>query len=156
MVLFAIENTLELLIYVFVETLLSLSHMSEQTFRYSESFRLDLIWYSVPVCVQSHFSHVQLFATPWTVACQAPLSMGFSRQEYWSGLLCPPPGLQGIFPTQGSNPHFLCLLHWQVGFFFFLTTSATWEAHNTADRKRIIQQTDFLNQIACGIMYCHL
>ena len=30
-------------------------------------------------------SHVQLFATPWTVACQAPLSMGFSRKEYWSG-----------------------------------------------------------------------
>ena len=38
---------------------------------------------------------------PWTVAHQAPLSMGFSRQEYWSGLPCPPPG---IFPTQGSNP----------------------------------------------------
>ena len=38
------------------------------------------------------FSHVWLFATPWTVARQAPLSMGFSRQEYWSGLLCPPPG----------------------------------------------------------------
>ena len=37
-------------------------------------------------------SCVQLFATPWTVAYQAPLSMGFSRQEYWSGLLCPPPG----------------------------------------------------------------
>ena len=34
----------------------------------------------------SHFSHVQLFATPWTTARQAPLSMGFSRQEYWSGL----------------------------------------------------------------------
>ena len=33
-----------------------------------------------------------LFATLWTVACQAPLSMGFSRQEYWSGLACPPPG----------------------------------------------------------------
>ena len=32
------------------------------------------------------------FATPWTAACQAPLSMGFSRQEYWSGLPCPPPG----------------------------------------------------------------
>ena len=31
-------------------------------------------------------SHVQLFATPWTIACQAPLSMGFFRQEYWSGL----------------------------------------------------------------------
>ena len=40
----------------------------------------------------SCFSHVQLFAIPWTVACQAPLSMGVSRQEYWSGLLCPPPG----------------------------------------------------------------
>ena len=37
-------------------------------------------------------SHVQLFATPWTVALQAPLSMGFSRQEYWSGLPFPPPG----------------------------------------------------------------
>ena len=33
----------------------------------------------------SRFSHVQLFATPWTIACQAPLSIGISRQEYWSG-----------------------------------------------------------------------
>ena len=37
-------------------------------------------------------SHVQLFATPWTVAYQVPLSMGFSRQEYWSGLPFPSPG----------------------------------------------------------------
>ena len=37
-------------------------------------------------------SHVQLFLTPWTVACQAPLSLGFPRQEYWSGLPFPPPG----------------------------------------------------------------
>ena len=37
-----------------------------------------------------HFSHVRLFVTLWTVACQAPLSMGFSRQDYWSGLPCPP------------------------------------------------------------------
>ena len=42
--------------------------------------------------VLSHFSHVQLFVTPWTVTCQAPLSTGFSRQEYWSGLLGPAPG----------------------------------------------------------------
>ena len=42
-------------------------------------------------CVKS-FNHVQLFATPWTVAHQAPLSMGFPRQEYWSGLPCPSPG----------------------------------------------------------------
>ena len=37
-------------------------------------------------------SHVQLFVTPWTVSCQAPLSMEFSRQEYWSGLPRPSPG----------------------------------------------------------------
>ena len=42
------------------------------------------------VCVLSHFSRVRLFVTPWTVAHQA-LFMGFSRQEYWSGLPCPPP-----------------------------------------------------------------
>ena len=42
--------------------------------------------------VLSHFSHVRLFVTPWTIACQASLSMGFSRQEYWSGLPWLPPG----------------------------------------------------------------
>ena len=42
-------------------------------------------------CLLSHLSCVLLFVTPWTVAHQAPLSMGFSRQEYWSGLPCPPP-----------------------------------------------------------------
>ena len=42
-------------------------------------------------CVLSHFSPVGLFATLWTVAHQSPLSMGFSRQEHWSGLPCPPP-----------------------------------------------------------------
>ena len=46
-------------------------------------------------------SHVQLFTTPWTVARQAPLSMGFSRQEYWSGLPCPPPG---DLPNPGIKP----------------------------------------------------
>ena len=48
----------------------------------------------------------------WLVARQSPLSMVFSRQEYWSGLLCSPPG--GL-PTQGLNPSLLCLLHWQLG-----------------------------------------
>ena len=43
------------------------------------------------VCAQSS-SRVRLFAIPWMIANQAPLSMGFSRQEYWSGLLFPPPG----------------------------------------------------------------
>ena len=58
------------------------------------------------VCVCVH-CHVRLFATPRMVACQAPLSMGFPRQEYWSRL--PFPSL-GIFLTQGSSPH-LVLRH---------------------------------------------
>ena len=56
------------------------------------AYGLNPQWFVLCVCVVSHFSHVRLFATPWTVARQAPLSMGFSRQEYWSGLPCPPPG----------------------------------------------------------------
>ena len=46
-------------------------------------------------------SPVQHFGTPWTVARQAPLSMGFPRQEYWSGLLCP---LPGDLPNPGIKP----------------------------------------------------
>ena len=57
------------------------------------------------------FSCVRLFGTLWTVAHQDPLSMRFFRQEYWSGCHAL---LQGIFPTEGSNPDLLCLLHWQV------------------------------------------
>ena len=49
----------------------------------------------------SHFSRVQLFVTLWTIAHQAPLSMGFSRQEYWSVLPCPPPG---DLPDPGMEP----------------------------------------------------
>ena len=48
-----------------------------------------------------HLSHARLFATLWTVAHQAPLSMGFHRQEYWSGLPCPPPG---NLPHPGTEP----------------------------------------------------
>ena len=50
-------------------------------------------------------------ATPSAIGHQAPLSMGYSRQEYWNGLLFPPPG---IFPTHRLNPCFLHLLHWQA------------------------------------------
>ena len=62
--------------------------------------------------------HVWLCATPWTAPCQAPLSMEFSRQEYWSGSPCPPPG---DLPHPGWNPGLLCLLHRRE----VLTTSAT-------------------------------
>ena len=54
----------------------------------------------------SHFSRVQLFAAPWTVARQAPLSMGFPRQEYWSGL--PFPSLDDL-PDPGIKPMSLAL-----------------------------------------------
>ena len=53
-----------------------------------------------PVCMLSCFSHVQLFVTPGTIALHAPLSMGFSRQEYWNGLPFPP---LGDLLTQESN-----------------------------------------------------
>ena len=58
----------------------------------------------VHVCMLSCLTRVQLFVTPWTVACQASLSMGFSRQECW--LDCHS-FLQRIFLTQGSNPGLL-------------------------------------------------
>ena len=53
--------------------------------------------------VPGRLSHVQVLVTLWTVARQAPLSMGFSRQEYWSGLPCPPPG---DLPDAGIEPEF--------------------------------------------------
>ena len=73
------------------------------------------------MCSQS-LNRVQLFGTLWTVAYQVPLSMGFSRQEYWSGLPYPPPGGlpdPGIKPVSSTSPAL-------AGGFF--TTSATWEA----------------------------
>ena len=57
------------------------------------------------VCAQS-LSHVQLFAAPWTVNCQAPLPMEFPRQEYWSGVPLPTPG---ALPDPGIH-----LLYWRV------------------------------------------
>ena len=55
------------------------------------------------------FSRVRLFATPWSVACQAPLSMGFSRQGYWSGLPFLPPR---DLPNSGIEPESLSLAGW--------------------------------------------
>ena len=69
--------------------------------------------------ILSFFSCIQLFATLWTIACQAPLSMVFSRQKYWSELPCPPPGIK---PSSLISPAF-------AGGLF--TTSATWEAQIT-------------------------
>ena len=73
------------------------------------------------MCVLSCFSQVQLFAILWTVAHQAPLSMGFPRQEYWSGLPCPPPG---DLPDPGIKRTSL-MSSALAGVFF--TISTTWE-----------------------------
>ena len=67
------------------------------------------------MCVCQSLRHVQLFATPWTVAHQAPLSMGFPRQEYWSGLSLPSPG---HIPHPGVKPRSPILAGW-----FFRTES---------------------------------
>ena len=81
---------------------------------------------ALSTCMLSCFSHVRLCATPWTVACQAPLSMGFSRQEYWSGV--PFPSL-GDLPDPGINP--ASLMSPALPALFF-TTSVTWEAQHLA------------------------
>ena len=78
------------------------------------------IMYSTNIVLQSR---VWLFAIPWTVACQAPLSVGFSQQEYWSGLPCPTLGDlldPGIKPTSLTSPALEDR---------FLTNSTTWEAY---------------------------
>ena len=74
------------------------------------------------MCVLSCFSCVQLFAVPWSVTHQAPLSMGFSRQECWNGLPCPPPG---ALPNPGIEPKSLMSPELAGG---FLTTSIALEA----------------------------
>ena len=80
----------------------------------------------------------RLFATLWSVARQAPLSMGFSRQEYWSGLPCPPPG---DLPNPGIEPESLMSPALAGGFF---TTSTTWEARGHADQ--------ILNCLSCNTL----
>ena len=70
----------------------------------------------------SHFNHIKLFATLWTITRQAPPSIGFSRQEYSSGLPCLPPG---DLPDPGIEPESLTSPV-MAGRFF--TTLATWEA----------------------------
>ena len=74
------------------------------------------------ISVLSHFRHFQLFSTLWTGAHQVPLSMGLSRQDYWKGLPCPPPG---DLPYPGIESMSLTSPTLADGFF---TTLTTWEA----------------------------
>ena len=80
-------------------------------------------YWSCMLCVLSCFSHIWLSVTSWTVALQAPLSVGFSRQKYWSGLQCLPPG---DLPNPGIEPESLMSSALGGGFFI---TSTTWEVH---------------------------
>ena len=74
------------------------------------------------LCCAKSLHYVRLSVTLWTIALQAPLSVGFSRQEYWSGLPCP---LPGNLPNPGIEPFFLTSSALAGGFFI---TRATWEA----------------------------
>ena len=79
------------------------SHGFNENYFYNENYYVKLFSVSFSCSVVS-----DSFATPWTVACQDPLSMGFPRQECCGGLPFPSPG---ILPHQGLNPH---LLHWHM------------------------------------------
>ena len=99
------------------------------------------------VCVLSCFSHVQIFVTPWAVVCQAPLSMGFSRQEYWSGLPCPPPG---DLPDPGINPH---LLHCRQILYQWATREALlWHRYysNPYCKKEALASDGLVVRICCS------
>ena len=81
---------------------------------------MEALYTGIPVCVAFMCASVHVWqvtsvsesVTTWTVAHQSLLSMGFSRQEYWSGLLCPP---SGDLPNPGIEPTSLSLLHWLAG-----------------------------------------
>ena len=92
---------------------------------------------SMSACILSLLNCIRLFVTLWTVACQAPLS---SKQEYWSGLLCPPPG---YLPNQGLNPHIMSPA--LAGKFF--TSSAISEAllNGCCSQKRHTLQGEYLS-----------
>ena len=111
--------SLSLSIYIYISTsILIYAYISICLYTYFSIIYVD----HACVCVLSHCSSVQLFVASWTIACQAPLSIGFSRQEHWSGLPCPSPGdlLDPVIePVSLTSPEL-------AGRFF--TTSATWEA----------------------------
>ena len=102
------------------------------------------------VCMLSCFSHVWFFVTLWTVACQAPLSMGFSRRESWSGLPFPPPG---DLPNPGIKPKSLTP-HALAGRFF--TTSGTLEAQfslEVGENLRIFTVSSVISRLCCLILH---
>ena len=96
--------------------------LSNSLVHYTEAACLYLLLTTL-LCMPNHFSCVQFFETPWTVALQVPLSMGLSPQEHWSGLPFPPPG---DLPNPGIEPWSLMSPALPSEFF----TSASWKAVN--------------------------
>ena len=115
---------------MFCERLLSLSIML-----------LRFIYLAAGACMLSSFSHVQLFGTLWTVAHQAPLSLGFSRQESWSRLPCPPPGDLSNPGIELVSPMSSAL----AGGFF--TTRANWEVP--------CSRYQYFISVLCEIIFYH-
>ena len=104
--------------------LLPLAGRGSSTFKETSITSDSDIWAKMEATiVLSHFSHVWLFTTPWTVALQPLLPMGFSRLEYWNGCHFL---LHWIFLTQGSNPSLLCLLNWQAGSWPLTPSGKSW------------------------------
>ena len=108
----------------------------------------------------SHFSCVQLFVTLWTVGLQAPLSMGFSRQEYWSGWPCPPPG---HLPDPGMEPVSLMSPALVGGFFTTGANSATCSLEGkvspylgTTDQNGILKNPLKNTLLSCICDFSHL
>ena len=107
------------------------------------------------ITVFSHSVMSGSYATPWTITCQAPLSMGFPRQEYWSGLPCPPPG---DLLDPGLKPTFP-MIYALAGRFF--STSSTWGAlimpiHDLSQRKHSVLSFTTLCGYAQSLIHVQL
>ena len=101
-------------------------HKDKHTDQWSRTENAEIRSYAC-MCMLSCFNHVWLFVTLWAVARQVPLSVGFSRQDYWSGLPFPPPG---DLPNPGTEC--TSLTYPSLAGRVFLTNSATWEPLNKA------------------------
>ena len=111
----------------------------------------------VCVCVWSHFSHVQLSVTTWIVACQASLSMGFPRQQYWSGLPFPSPKdlpNPGIKPVSLASPpsagRFLPLvpIYIYTYIYIYIFTTTTIYIHTHTHQVIILYTYNYVNYIS--------
>ena len=115
-------------------------------FRHNPSVLHVMKYYKYYACVLSYFSCVWLFATLWTIACQASLSKGLSKQEYWSGLAMP--SSRGSSQPRGGSPpnprpRLFSRLHWQVGSLLLVPPGKHTKYYNLSSLK------------TCAVKYTH-